>query len=238
MQWASAVRAFPHVRHTVRGLGPAHGGVWFKWDWIRGAVWVVRVGNLRKLGIWGSFPASQCQLLCPPCFPKSREDVPGCQQAGAQQCSPGTPELPGQAQAAPLGDVAPACSCPEGHCARLGSVPGSARLQGGRCALTSWEICPGGGLDPQSSLSPEQTQESIERFEQQAGLRDAGYTPHKGLTTEENKHLRVAEALQVSLPPPGMLRRQHLPQLSWLLLWRALAGEPRTGGALSMLAFP
>lgn len=44
----------------------------------------------------------------------------------------------------------------------------------------------------------EQTQESIQRFEQQAGLRDAGYTPHKGLTTEETKYLRVAEALHVS----------------------------------------
>lgn len=44
-------------------------------------------------------------------------------------------------------------------------------------------------------LFPEQTQESIQRFEQQAGLREAGYTPHKGLTTEETKYLRVAEAL-------------------------------------------
>ena len=47
-----------------------------------------------------------------------------------------------------------------------------------------------------SSLITEQTQESIQRFEQQAGLRDAGYTPHKGLTTEETKYLRVAEALR------------------------------------------
>ncbi|OWK09816.1 hypothetical protein Celaphus_00006669 [Cervus elaphus hippelaphus] len=46
-----------------------------------------------------------------------------------------------------------------------------------------------------SSLITKQTQESIQRFEQQAGLRDAGYTPHKGLTTEETKYLRVAEAL-------------------------------------------
>lgn len=41
----------------------------------------------------------------------------------------------------------------------------------------------------------EQTQESIQRFEQQAGLRDAGYTPYKGLTTEETRYLRVAEEL-------------------------------------------
>lgn len=46
-----------------------------------------------------------------------------------------------------------------------------------------------------NSLITKQTQESIQRFEQQAGLRDAGYTPHKGLTTEENKYLRMAEAL-------------------------------------------
>ncbi|KAG3270753.1 hypothetical protein H1C71_023456 [Ictidomys tridecemlineatus] len=46
-----------------------------------------------------------------------------------------------------------------------------------------------------NSLITKQTQESIQRFEQQAGLRDAGYAPHKGLTTEETKYLRVAEAL-------------------------------------------
>ncbi|XP_051834945.1 putative monooxygenase p33MONOX [Antechinus flavipes] len=46
-----------------------------------------------------------------------------------------------------------------------------------------------------NSLITKQTQESIQRFEQQAGLRDAGYTPHKGLTTEEAKYHRVAEAV-------------------------------------------
>lgn len=54
------------------------------------------------------------------------------------------------------------------------------------------------GLGVTCPLFSEQTQESIQRFEQQAGLRDAGYTPHKGLTTEETKYLRVAEALHVS----------------------------------------
>lgn len=48
-------------------------------------------------------------------------------------------------------------------------------------------------------LVAEQTQESIQRFEQQAGLRDAGYTPHKGLTAEETKYHRVAEAVHVRL---------------------------------------
>ncbi|KGL77840.1 Putative monooxygenase p33MONOX, partial [Tinamus guttatus] len=46
-----------------------------------------------------------------------------------------------------------------------------------------------------NSLFTKQTQESIQRFEQQAGLRDAGYTPHKGLTTEETEYHRVAEAV-------------------------------------------
>ncbi|XP_066474137.1 putative monooxygenase p33MONOX [Tiliqua scincoides] len=46
-----------------------------------------------------------------------------------------------------------------------------------------------------SSLITKQTHESIQRFEQQAGLRDAGYTPHKGLTAEETKYHRVAESL-------------------------------------------
>ncbi|KAM6470469.1 putative monooxygenase p33MONOX isoform 4-T4 [Liasis olivaceus] len=45
-----------------------------------------------------------------------------------------------------------------------------------------------------NSLIAKQTQESIQQFEQQAGLRDAGYTPHKGLTAEETKYHRVAES--------------------------------------------
>ncbi|XP_005993435.1 putative monooxygenase p33MONOX isoform X2 [Latimeria chalumnae] len=47
-----------------------------------------------------------------------------------------------------------------------------------------------------NSLMTKQTQESIQRFEQQAGLKAAGYTPHKGLPAEEIKYHRVAEALQ------------------------------------------
>ncbi|KAM4819590.1 putative monooxygenase p33MONOX isoform 1-T1 [Thomomys bottae] len=55
----------------------------------------------------------------------------------------------------------------------------------------------------------EQTQENIHRFEQQAGLRDAGYTPHKGLTTEETKYLRVAEALHKLKLQSGELAREE-----------------------------
>ncbi|EHA98903.1 UPF0498 protein KIAA1191-like protein [Heterocephalus glaber] len=40
-----------------------------------------------------------------------------------------------------------------------------------------------------SSLITKETQESIQHFEQQAGLRDASYTMHKGLTTKETKYL-------------------------------------------------
>lgn len=44
----------------------------------------------------------------------------------------------------------------------------------------------------------ELTQESIQRFEQQAGLTDSGYTPHKGLSAEETHFRRKGENLPVS----------------------------------------
>uniref|UniRef100_H0XJQ8 Putative monooxygenase p33MONOX n=1 Tax=Otolemur garnettii TaxID=30611 RepID=H0XJQ8_OTOGA len=48
-----------------------------------------------------------------------------------------------------------------------------------------------------NSLITKQIQESIQCSEPQAGLRDAGSTPYKGLTTEETKYLLVAEALHI-----------------------------------------
>ncbi|XP_006785294.1 putative monooxygenase p33MONOX [Neolamprologus brichardi] len=43
----------------------------------------------------------------------------------------------------------------------------------------------------------EQTQDSVYKFEQTAGLSDTGYTPHKGLTAEETRHHhRVPETIQ------------------------------------------
>ncbi|GAB5567112.1 putative monooxygenase p33MONOX isoform X1 [Prionailurus iriomotensis] len=60
-----------------------------------------------------------------------------------------------------------------------------------------------------AQIKEEQTQESIQRFEQQAGLRDAGYTPHKGLTTEETKYLRVAEALHKLKLQSGEITREE-----------------------------
>ncbi|XP_036913706.1 putative monooxygenase p33MONOX isoform X2 [Sturnira hondurensis] len=62
-----------------------------------------------------------------------------------------------------------------------------------------------------NSLITKQTQESIQRFEQQAGLRDAGYTPHKGLTTEETKYLRGAEALHRLKLQSGERMREEKP---------------------------
>ncbi|XP_012974758.1 putative monooxygenase p33MONOX isoform X1 [Mesocricetus auratus] len=65
-----------------------------------------------------------------------------------------------------------------------------------------------------NSLMTKQTQESIQHFEQQAGLRDAGYTPHKGLTTEETKYLRVAEALHKLKLQSGETTREEKPALT------------------------
>ncbi|KAG9346799.1 hypothetical protein JZ751_007136 [Albula glossodonta] len=46
-----------------------------------------------------------------------------------------------------------------------------------------------------NSLMTKQTQESIHKFEKQAGLTDAGYTPHKGLAAEETRYHRMAESV-------------------------------------------
>ncbi|KAL4659815.1 putative monooxygenase p33MONOX isoform X1 [Arapaima gigas] len=46
-----------------------------------------------------------------------------------------------------------------------------------------------------NSLMTKQTQESMQRFEKQAGLTDAGYTPHKGLAAEEARYHRMAESI-------------------------------------------
>ncbi|XP_030636922.1 putative monooxygenase p33MONOX [Chanos chanos] len=46
-----------------------------------------------------------------------------------------------------------------------------------------------------NSLIIKQTQESMQKFEKQAGLTDAGYTPHKGLAAEETRYHRMAESM-------------------------------------------
>ncbi|XP_010735710.1 putative monooxygenase p33MONOX isoform X2 [Larimichthys crocea] len=47
-----------------------------------------------------------------------------------------------------------------------------------------------------NSLITKQTQDSVYKFEQRAGLTDASYTPHKGLTAEETRHHhRIPESL-------------------------------------------
>ncbi|XP_037543154.1 putative monooxygenase p33MONOX [Nematolebias whitei] len=48
-----------------------------------------------------------------------------------------------------------------------------------------------------NSLITKQTQDSMYKFEQRAGLTDTSYTPHKGLTAEETRHHhRIPESLQ------------------------------------------
>uniref|UniRef100_A0A2K5LN66 Putative monooxygenase p33MONOX n=1 Tax=Cercocebus atys TaxID=9531 RepID=A0A2K5LN66_CERAT len=49
-----------------------------------------------------------------------------------------------------------------------------------------------------SSLITKQTQESIQHFGQQAGLRDAGYPLHEGLTTEETRYLGVLQSGEIT----------------------------------------
>ncbi|XP_070838334.1 putative monooxygenase p33MONOX isoform X1 [Chaetodon trifascialis] len=47
-----------------------------------------------------------------------------------------------------------------------------------------------------NSLITKQTQDSVYKFEQRAGLTNASYTPHKGLTAEETRHHhRIPESL-------------------------------------------
>ncbi|XP_048021735.1 putative monooxygenase p33MONOX isoform X2 [Megalobrama amblycephala] len=46
-----------------------------------------------------------------------------------------------------------------------------------------------------NSLIIKQTQESMHKFEKQAGLTDTGYTPHKGLNAEETRYHRLAESM-------------------------------------------
>lgn len=46
-----------------------------------------------------------------------------------------------------------------------------------------------------NTLLTKHSQESMQRFERQAGLTDTGYTPHKGLTAEETRYHRMAESM-------------------------------------------
>uniref|UniRef100_A0A0F8B9U0 Putative monooxygenase p33MONOX n=1 Tax=Larimichthys crocea TaxID=215358 RepID=A0A0F8B9U0_LARCR len=50
-----------------------------------------------------------------------------------------------------------------------------------------------------SSLMIKQTQENLQKFEHQAGLTDAGYSPHKGLSAEETRFHRLGDTLPVSM---------------------------------------
>ncbi|CDQ84715.1 unnamed protein product [Oncorhynchus mykiss] len=57
-----------------------------------------------------------------------------------------------------------------------------------------------------NTLMIKQTQESLQRFELQAGLTEAGYTPHKGLSAEDTRFHRLAEGqMPVSMTGTGGL---------------------------------
>ncbi|XP_062249047.1 putative monooxygenase p33MONOX [Platichthys flesus] len=54
-----------------------------------------------------------------------------------------------------------------------------------------------------SSLMIKQSQESIQRFEHQAGLTDTGYSPHKGLSSEETRFHRLGDGTVPKLRMPS-----------------------------------
>ncbi|KAI1902969.1 hypothetical protein AGOR_G00022250 [Albula goreensis] len=62
-----------------------------------------------------------------------------------------------------------------------------------------------------NSLMTKQTQESIHKFEKQAGLTDAGYTPHKGLAAEETRYHRMAESVHKLKIQSGESRDEKQP---------------------------
>ncbi|KAL3043223.1 hypothetical protein OYC64_021025 [Pagothenia borchgrevinki] len=60
-----------------------------------------------------------------------------------------------------------------------------------------------------NSLITKQTQESVYRFEQRAGLTDTSYTPHKGLTAEETRHHHRMPESQQKLQIQSMEAREE-----------------------------
>ncbi|XP_076595332.1 putative monooxygenase p33MONOX [Chaetodon auriga] len=54
-----------------------------------------------------------------------------------------------------------------------------------------------------SSLMIRQTQENLQKFEQQAGLTDAVYSPHKGLSAEETRFHRLGDGTLPKLRMPS-----------------------------------
>uniref|UniRef100_A0A3P8TLU8 Putative monooxygenase p33MONOX n=1 Tax=Amphiprion percula TaxID=161767 RepID=A0A3P8TLU8_AMPPE len=62
-----------------------------------------------------------------------------------------------------------------------------------------------------SSLMIKQTQENIQKFEHQAGLTDAGYSPHKGLSAEDTRfHRRGDGTLPKLRMPSGDFKEDRL----------------------------
>ncbi|KAE8286017.1 putative monooxygenase p33MONOX [Larimichthys crocea] len=61
-----------------------------------------------------------------------------------------------------------------------------------------------------SSLMIKQTQENLQKFEHQAGLTDAGYSPHKGLSAEETRFHRLGDTLPKLRMPSGDFKEDRL----------------------------
>ncbi|XP_054890042.1 putative monooxygenase p33MONOX [Poeciliopsis prolifica] len=61
-----------------------------------------------------------------------------------------------------------------------------------------------------SSLMSRQSQENLQKFEHQAGLTEAVYSPHKGLTAEETQFHRVADGKLPKLRMPGDFKEDRL----------------------------
>ncbi|XP_008418357.1 putative monooxygenase p33MONOX [Poecilia reticulata] len=61
-----------------------------------------------------------------------------------------------------------------------------------------------------SSLMSRKSQENLQKFEHQAGLTEAVYSPHKGLTAEETHFHRVADGKLPKLRMPGDFKEDRL----------------------------
>ncbi|XP_077051659.1 putative monooxygenase p33MONOX isoform X2 [Siphateles boraxobius] len=73
-----------------------------------------------------------------------------------------------------------------------GGVKQSATFESTKC---SGPVVKAKASSVMNSLIIKQTQESMHKFEKQAGLTDTGYTPHKGLNAEETRYHRLAESM-------------------------------------------
>ena len=71
----------------------------------------------------------------------------------------------------------------------------------------------------------EQSQDSLQRFEHQAGLTDDVYSPHKGLSAEETRSARLVDGtVPVSLEINHSSTTLSFRLLAWRAKWWSVAG--------------